>query len=91
MCLFPPAGLLNTEDAKDGGWPLKGRLSMLIGRTAFACSRQESMERLAFADSRKMRPRSMLRQPMEKRKKAETRVKGLVWCERMVAPILVMG
>jgi hypothetical protein len=59
------------------------------GKRPLASSRQERMERFVLAFSRKMRPRRMLRQPREKRKKAETRVKVLVCCERTVAPILI--
>lgn len=43
---------------------------------------------MVFADCRKMRPASILRQPIEKRKKAATRVKVSTWCESTAAPIL---
>ena len=42
----------------------------------FASALQEVIDRFALADSRKIRPRSMFRQPRAKRKKAETRVKS---------------
>ena len=56
-----------------------GRLSWEVGRTPLTSARQELTERLALADSRKIRPRSMLRHPREKRKKAETREKSSTW------------
>jgi hypothetical protein len=45
-------------------------------------------ERFDFALSRKIKPRRTLRQPMENRKKAETRVNVSTWWERTAAPIL---
>jgi len=52
-----------------------------------ASARQARMDRFALADSRKMRPKSMLRHPTEKRKKADTSVNLSTWCERICAPI----
>jgi hypothetical protein len=60
-----------------------GRLSMLEGRTPFASSLQAVIERYRFADSRKMRPSSMLMHPRTKRKKAETRVKSSTWRDKI--------
>jgi len=56
-----------------------GRLSWEVGIIPLASARHEVMERLGLADSRKMRPRNMLRHPRAKRKKAETRVKSSTW------------
>lgn len=65
-----------------------GRLSWEVGRTPLASARQEVMERLGLADSRKRRPRSMLRHPRAKRKKADTRVKSSTWWDRIWVEIL---
>lgn len=59
-----------------------------VGRTPLACSRHEVTERLDFAFSRNIKPKNTLRQPIEKRKNAETRVKVSTWWERIAAPIL---
>ena len=59
------------------------------GSALLAWSRHDVMERLDLADSRKTRPTKMWRQPIEKRKKAATRVKVSTWWERMAAPILL--
>ena len=83
------------EEMKEGGdeelpLPLpvtKVGRELDLGRTDLASSRQERMERFVFAFSRKMRPRRILRHPIEKRKKAETRVKSSVCWERTVAPM----
>jgi hypothetical protein len=58
------------------------------GRTLFAWSRHDVTLRFVLPFSRKMRPISMFRQPMENRKNAETRAKSSTWWERMAAPIL---
>lgn len=50
-----------------------------VGRISFDSDRQDVMDRLSLAFSRKMRPRRALRQPREKRKKAATRVKSSTW------------
>jgi len=77
---------LNTEDTNDGA-ALRNGGRVSFGRMPLASARQDMMERLVLADSRKMRPRIMLRQPREKRKKAATSVKSSTWCERMLAEI----
>ena len=51
-----------------------GWLSWEVGRTPLTSVRQELMECLALADSRKMRPRSML--TLVEREKEEGRDKG---------------
>lgn len=73
-------------DTKDGGLDMKlfviGVMftgPTCVGMTLFACSRHDVTERLDLADSRKMRPTRTLRHPMEKRKKADTRVKVSTW------------
>lgn len=77
-------------DTKDGGLlgTLMGPMLACVGRTLFACSRQEVTERLDLADSRKMSPTKTFRQPTENRKKAETSVKVSTWCDRTAAPML---
>ena len=70
--------LETTEDAAEVAVDIAGRTStpaMRVGRALFACSRQEVKERLALADPRQISPTRMLRQPIEKRKKAATSVK----------------
>jgi len=72
---------LGDEKTEEIEWSLTktGRLSWEVGRIPLASARQEVMERLGLADSRKMRPRNMLRHPRAKRKKAETSVKSSTW------------
>jgi hypothetical protein len=62
--------------ASSDGLAKTGLLSCDVGRTPLDSARQEVIDRFCLADSRKMRPRSMLRHPIEKRKKAATRVKS---------------
>ena len=82
-------------ETNEGPWlaalEITGRTSTpatCVGRALFACSRQEVTERFDFADSRQMRPTSMLRQPIENRKKAEARVNVSTRWDRIAAPIL---
>ncbi len=56
---------------------------VVVGRMPLASSRHAVMDRYFLADSRKMRPRNMLMQPMTKRKKAETKVKSSTWCDKI--------
>lgn len=77
-------GLERTDDAR--GPILTG--PTCVGIALFACSRQDVMDRLTLADSRKIRPAKTFKQPIAKRKKAETSVNVLTWCERTAAPIL---
>ena len=82
-------------ETNEGPWlaalEITGRTSTpatCVGRALFACSRQEVTERFDLAYSRQMRPTSMLRQPIENRKKAEARVNVSTRWDRMAAPIL---
>ena len=45
-----------------------------FGGIPLASARQDSGDCLSFADSRKISPKSMFRQPMENRKNADTSV-----------------
>ena len=84
MCLGPSKAL----DMKRGGskptalpnsMPFSKPPRTGGGRTSLARSFQAVMERRGLAFSRKISPMSMFKQPREKRKKAETRVKLLTW------------
>jgi hypothetical protein len=58
------------------------------GRTLFVWSCHEVTLCSILPFSWKIRPISMLRQPMENRKNAEMSAKLSKWCKRMAAPIL---
>jgi len=73
-----------------GNWVLARMIGLMFdlkeGREEFS-DLAGLRARLALLPSRKMRPTRMLRQPTEKRKKADTRANSSIWCERTEAPI----
>lgn len=80
-------GLKNEAMYELSGRENVGLFSPTGGRISSEPDLQARIERFCFAFTPRMSPRRMFKQPIEKRKKAATRVKSSTKWERMVAPI----